>query len=259
MYLLHASKNLDLWTRCIVDTRLQVASVHTIVVEQAPAHKVLPLLLVAPTPLEMHSTCKLTLPGTDEDAQAFDFEVHNKIPKLLNFFISQVDLATMRLPKVLKVGEGGTEVEADMPTDFALLYLSMVCVVHNICRAASAVHEVLLLPASEGKDFNVDDIFGFSTYCVRQLHGGLSDLDLKVSGEAAVRLEVDGWRLPLPFGLIREWRHSMSLLAGKIERCLLQTFVNILDGVVIVAARASRVGKLAWMSRTASTKASCAS
>lgn len=199
----------------------------------------MPLLVISPTPKELHNLGTLSLDGSECDEGALANEAHNKGLECLTYFAEKVGVSMLRMRGIFKVGDGGVEQQVDlMPAAKAMLYMSVACTVRDISRIASILQEEFLSSHCEGKSLDHDSVLGYFVFLQRQLQRALSDAKAEINDRMAVEMEVDGWRLPLSLGLVREWVRAMSLLCGKVEKTLVSAMVAVLDVVVDKCRRA---------------------
>ena len=232
----HTQRSLDVWAKAICDQSVSLSTVHDTVLKDGPLHTVLPLLILQP-PLDVLYPTGLNLDTATFDTEYFASSLHNKSLILLKDFASALELKVIEVPNIKKL-DGAS---ANMNTEQAVMVLELLCEVRNTAMVAAVVHGALLVPQGESQKKAVveNKLYGFLTQAVRALQQGLGRIDELVESRLAVSIEAEGWQLPVPLAVVRQWRAGTSTFAGRALLALLAGFVGTLEAKV-TACRSQR-------------------
>ena len=214
----HTQRSLDVWAKAICDQSVSLSTVHDTVLKDGPLHTVLPLLVLQP-PLDVLYPTGLNLDTATFDTECFASSLHNKSLNLLKDFASALELKVIEVPNIKNL-DGAIAI---MNIEQAVMVLDLLCEVRNTAMVAAVVHGALLVPQGESQKKAVveNKLYGFLTQAVRALQQGLGRIDELVESRLAVSIEAEGWQLPVPLSVVRQWRAGTSTFAGRALLALL--------------------------------------
>ena len=146
-----------------------------------------------------------------------------------------IDLGALALPGVTMDGA-----EQALPVGLALVALDMLVMVAD--TAVLAVHinaSFLVIVEKSGKLAHQDIAFKFAPKNLKEFQISATRLEEILRSDEAFEIERQGWKIWCPVLLVREWQKAMASWGGRVQRRLMEEWVNHLQAAVQVCRLAS--------------------
>ena len=195
--------------------------------ETMPEKDMLASLIQKPSIDELYPRPKLEAPPSHNVA---DFQVklaHNDALDKAASLVSVCHLPSFAVSGVTKTNRGAEAVV--MPSDMGMWYLEVISLVQDLFAVAATLDMDLVQPVALKQLISNYDIYTGLVDVTNLFQHKLLTLDQMLESGDAVKLEKEGYVLPVPLFQLRAWRACMSIYSGRCIGCLMMEWVKDLE------------------------------
>lgn len=172
----------------------------------------------------------------DIDSPSDGGEQHSLLSKashninMANFrnFVATAEIKSVWMPVAVASQE-----RVLIPTPEALTILQVTAEACDlILYAASMHHEIVPKMASALQPSSKTDLFEYGVKVLAAFQTALDFFEARLMSDEALAIETAGWNLPRPPAMMRSWRDSLAVFAGRLQAGFLQAWMELLTELI---------------------------
>lgn len=164
---------------------------------------------------------------SDKATDLLDEMPHRVLLKNLRLVFDAVDEPSVSLPGPRRATHEG-DGPATLTAERALTYLGLVVGVRDIAVLLSCLHHRMVMPINSNTTLTKEAQLKLLPVIFGALDKAISELSNFLSAREVTEMEREGWVLPLPFSLARNFEKNSKVLHGRYLTMLVTSWAGLL-------------------------------